>query len=225
MAETTPKICILYEADASKITVIDETGIADVNNTGGYGTPNLDRNQYATVLQVFYNSYNSERTLINTLEDNLSFSTLFDNTEKTKHVIPYYGDGWYEFVYTLVPTTIDPIEGNIYYDPIQEVLLQYDTVLDPVNVLDFSVLEDASIYSLVKVTEFPLAKLTIKKNELSRDYFACKKCVDCSCEEEFKNVLFIREGIQASKAMFEIAPFEAQNMVERLTKQYKINGR
>jgi len=223
----TPKLCITYEADASSITIKDNTGAYVLNfNEAGYGAPNTERLDLAGVLQVYYQPYEGDSQLLTSLSTDIDYNNTFPNTEESSFAVAYNLDGWYTYIYTLVNTTTSPnvpapVENLIVYNIPTSDLRQYDTSLILQPVFDVSVLSDSNIYELVQVKELLATKLRIKKNELTKDYFECKQCVECGCDEELKVIQHLDHGIRSSLSQFSIAPREAQRMIERLTKQFK----
>lgn len=218
-----PKLCITYERDGSQITIKDETGVYTENNTGGYGTPNNNRNEYAAVLRVYYQPYDSEKKSLLSLDNSVRYGSTFLNSEESTYIVPYFKDGWYIYNYILIPTTLTaPEPGNIIYDTNSQDLRQYDDDLDLVEVFDESELLDVLLYEQVKIEEIRLIKLKIKKAIFGKDYFNCSRCKDCSCDEEFKILINIDQGISSIMNQFQIAKYEAQKMTELLLKQYKI---
>lgn len=220
----TPKICYQYEADATDIILTDETGAYDVNlNTGGYGAPNNDRNTYAGVLRVYYQPYSGDKLSLLDLASSIRYSVSYTNTEESSWTVPYSKDGWYIFLYTLVPTSVgSPAEGTIIYDTNVDELRQYNSSLQLVEVYDESYLEDSTIYELALEEDMALVKLKNKQALIIKDYFNCAKCTDCNCSDEFMESLKIREAIGTTKNQFKVSKYESQKMTETLTKEYKI---
>lgn len=220
----TPKLCITYESDGSWITIKDETKayVLDYNLTG-YGAPNTERVDLAGVLQIYYQPYEGDRSLVARIID---YNIGYLNTQETSHQVNYGNDGWYTYVYTLVNTTTSPnlpaaVEGSIVYNIPTDDLRQYDGNLDLQVISDYDVLEDGALYELVIVESLVTTKLRNEKSSLSIAYFDCKQCIECGCDEELKNIQHMDQGIRSAEAQFNIAKYEAQRMIERLTKQYK----
>ena len=220
---TIPKICIQVEADVSKFTITDDTGVfvQDFNDSG-YGTLNIDRVNFASVLLAYYQSYDNTKQLISDLSINIDYNTDATNTYKTQFELAYSNDGWYQFNYILVPLSITPAGGAIFYSVNLEKLMQYKASLAEVDVYDISFLITSSDYLKVISEGLYTGKLSMKKNELSREYLACKQCIECGCKEELDNIIHLREGLQSAHSHFSIAPLESQKFIERLTKQYRI---
>ena len=225
-----PKLCITYEADATSITIKDETGAYVQNfNDSGYGdtgTPNTDRLNLAGVLQVYYQPYDGDAQLLTPLATYVDYDNTHLNTYESIFTVNYTLDGWYTYIYTLVnasdsPDVPAPIENLIVYNVPTSDLRQYDSGLVLQPVFDTSVLEDGATYQLTKVQELLATKLRIEKNILTKGYFECKQCIECGCDDELKVIQHLDQGIRSSLSQFNIAPREAQRMIERLTKQYK----
>ena len=220
---TNPEICIKLEANSSKFTIIDETGETVVNfNDNGYGTPNPDRNSYATVLVAYYQPYEGDKSLITNLETHIDYDDSYDNSHKSSIEVPYSKDGWYEFNYILVPTSVDPEVGSIIYSTTTNTIQEYDSNFQLVDIEDSSKLLNADLLIQTQQISLYIAKLSTKKNELSRAYFACKQCIECGCEKEYKELSYLRQGLESAVSHFLVSRFEAQLAIERLTKQYKI---
>lgn len=218
-----PKICIQYEADGSQITIKDDTGVYDADNTGGYGTPNNDRSDYAAVLRVFYQPYSGAKQSLLELDNSIKYDANYTNSEVSTYIIPYKTDGWYQFHYVLVPTTLaSPVVGDIIYDTNVADLRQYDAGLNLVEVYDESELLDPNTYELVTVEEMRAVKLKILLSQYSQDYFACKGCTECNCEDEFWKAIKLRQDIGTTVTQFNIAKYDSQQMMEKLIKQYNI---
>lgn len=218
-----PKICIQYEADATDILIKDDTGVYSLDNTGGYGTPNNDRADYAAVLRVYYQPFTGDKESLLSLADSIKYNASYTNGEVSQYTVPYKTDGWYKFYYVLVPTSIGaPAEGDIIYDTNVSDLRQYNSSLQLVAVYDEEELFDTNTYELVFVEEARAVKLKGKLSLLAQDFFACKKCSDCDCEEEFMKVLSLRESISSSVVRFSVSKYESQEMIEKLIKQYNV---
>lgn len=222
-----PKLCITYEADATAIHVKDETGayVLDYNDDG-YGTLNTNRQDLAGVLQVYYQPYEGDAQLLTPLATYVDYNNAYANTEETEFTVGYTLDGWYSYTYTLVKATdaaVPPVpaENLIVYNVATSDLRQYDAFLVLQPVFDDTVLSDSAIYELTNVQELLATKLRIEKNVLTKAYFECKQCIECGCDEELKVIQHLDQGIRSSLSQFNIAPREAQRMIERLTKQYK----
>lgn len=222
-----PKICITYESNATAIYVEDETGIYDVaTNTGGYGTPNGDRADYAAVLYVYYQPYEGDASTLTdpdvTGSAYVDYSAGYANTQVSKFTLDYYKDGYYTFVYTLVPTSVgSPAEGTIIYSTANGDLRQYDSGLSLVPVYDLSYLESSTLYEVVIVEELGNVKLRNKYGDLDLEYFECDQCEECGCDEEWAELIYLRQGLESAKRRFYVAKLEAQRMIEKLTKKYK----
>lgn len=212
-----PDICIKYEYDASTIEIEDNTG----TDSEGYGGVNPSRNSFASILIVYYHPFDKEKELLNNITESVKYDNTYADTEKSKYVIPYHKDGWYSFHYYLIPTSVTtPEQDDIIYSTANSKLLQYDNLLNLVDVYDYTKLFDKTKYYFDTDEEFPLLKLKIKRNKLIKQYLDCKDQMDCGCDEEFKRALDIRESISSAINLFKIAPSEAQKQVEKMTKLF-----
>lgn len=220
-----PKICIAYEADASKIIVKDQTGeyVENFNETG-YGTPNLDRSAFAAVLVVDYIGYKEDnRKRLTNIEEYVDFSVTHNNDYVTRFEVPYENDGYHVFHYVLVPTSISsPEAGDIYYDENAASLLQYDDSLAVVAVFDFDKLLDTSKYALTKVEELPTVKLSSYANNLGQDYFIGDYCNNNQKDYLLMNNVKITTGIGVCKTTFNVSKLEAQRILENLLSENEL---
>jgi len=218
-----PKICIQLEADSSKFTITDDIGETVTNfNDNGYGGVNPDRSNYAAVLLAYYQPYEGNKTQISDLEVHIDYSGTYSNAYKTVFELSYLKDGWHEFNYILVPTSITPVEGGIIYSDADETLMQYTPDLQLVALYDITKLLETTNYLQVKEESLYTSKLSTKKNELGREWLACTQCVECGCKEEFDILIKLRQGLEAAHSLFIVSRFESQRMIERLTKQFRI---
>ena len=217
-----PKICIEYTSDATSIKVTDNTGVFDANNDTGYGTPNEERSNLASVLLVYYQPYDDDKFLIIDPTDLARYDANYLNDEKSVWNIPYSKDGWHEFILVLVPESITPLEGRIIYSVSDDDLRQYNSDLNLVEVYDLSELDNEAIYPIAKEQQLALPILKTFSNQKTKDYLIESACGNCEYGQEFKESLELKEAIQSSINYFKISPFEAQKTIELLTKKYKL---
>jgi hypothetical protein len=197
------KLKYAITTDRTKLVVADDTGVYSVNNTGGWGTPNINRNSIGLLCYVSYQPY--DKPLIN-LSATQAISPIFLtdpaylNTEISEFEFNYIGDGWYRIA--LIAMT----------------QAQYN-LLTPA---DFEDLINSEEYTNVYLEDIPMVNLITQKNCQSEKYFDCLQCTTCKCDQIKEELVKIDALIQATDYRFHSAKqFEAQRMVEILTKQYK----
>lgn len=222
-----PQICITYESDASLIYVKDETGEYVLStNEGGYGAPNGDRLDYAGVLTVYYQPFEGSKSLLNDVASvnsaYVDYNAAYANTIESSFQLSYFKDGWYEFYYTLVPISATPAVNTIIYSVANSRLEQYNSSLVLVPVFDETTLQSTALYELASHKTLKVIKLKNKIGELGLAHFECKQCIECGCKNEFDILNHLREGVRGAENQFNIAPFEGQRQIEKLTKQFKI---
>lgn len=222
------KLSFKVQSDVSKIIVTDETGAYDINNLTGWGTPNIERNSVALVLYALYQPYNKDEINLSskeTLSQVLKFDPSFLNTEKSQFQIPYLKDGWYKFYLIAVPTSNEnPQEGDIIFNAIDgnlEVYKNNEFVLleEPT---EWEVFLNEDKYISVFQQEILMLNLILQRNCALENYFECMKCTTCKCEIKKEELLKLETMIQATDYRFHSQKeFEAQRMVEVLTREFK----
>lgn len=209
------------EEDLSTIYIEDITGVYSVNNEGGYGTPNNDRSAYAGVLYVQYTPYSGVLEYPTFTTNQIFYDNTYENTEKSKFAITYSKDGWYTFVYSLVPTSALAEEGNIYYDTSLDALRYHDGN-DWTLLTDFSLLDNLSQFETVKLDRLIDTKLILEYNKLLEEYNNCYfNCDTCKCDEKYESLNKLSIFLKAAQYRFASNKRNlAQQMIEKLTNIY-----
>lgn len=124
-----------YELDTkgTEITISDYTDEYAVDtNDGGYGSPNLDRNDYAVVVYPRYKwaEKAKEEIGVSTFKYKtgvlgLDYNAAYTNTKRSMFEVPVVRDGVYEIPMILVPISVATEEGNIRYNTTTSVLEIY----------------------------------------------------------------------------------------------------
>lgn len=197
------KLKYAITTDRTKIVVSDDTGVYTENNLGGWGTPNLNRNEIGLLCYVSYQPY--DKDLIN-LSFTQAISAIYlndityTNLEVSEFEFNYIGDGWYRIAIIAI--------SQADYD-----LLTPD---------DFESLINSETYTDVFLEDIPMVNLINQKNCQLEKYFNCLQCTTCKCDPIKEELVKITSLIQATDYRFHsLKQFEAQKMVETLTKQYK----
>lgn len=214
--------------EISTITVKEVTGAYTIDNPAGWGGPNIERNSVALVLYALYQPYNKDEINLSAseaLSQVLKFDPTYPNTEKSEFQIPYLKDGWYKFYLVAVPTeNSDPQEGDIIFNALDgnlEVYKDSEFVLLEEST-DWQVLIDTEKYISVFEQEILMLKLILKRNCALENYFECMKCTSCKCDIKKEELLKLETMIQATDYRFHSQKeFEAQRMVEVLTREFK----
>lgn len=183
--------------DRTKLVITDTTGVYSVNNTTGWGTPNLNRGEVGLYCYVTYQPFDKPLEIITPL------TSVYDDTEATNSYVSEFEfqftkDGWYRML--LVALT-------------QE---QYDAITDPEDLIN------SGLYPNTYQEDIIMVNLAVQKNCLLEKYFECIQCTSCKCDVAKEDVSKLNLLIQATDYRFHsLKQFEAQKMVELLTKQYK----
>jgi hypothetical protein len=212
--------------EITQITVKEVTGQYTVNNTGGWGSPNINKNSIALVLYATYQPYDKDLINLSTLENAnvYYFSSNAVNNEDTYFNIPYFKDGWYEFNVAIVNTTSNlPIENTIIFNTALNKLQIYkNNVYVDLQDSDWELLKDSDLFNSSTLKEILLLNLIKQRNCQLEKYIECMKCTSCKCDTLKEEYIKINSIIQATDYRFHSdKPFEAQRMVEILTKQFK----
>jgi hypothetical protein len=197
------KLKYAITTDKTKLVVADDTGIYNVNNPGGWGAPNINRNETGLLCYVSYQPY--DKPLINLSATNaispiFLYDTNYINAEVSEFEFNYIADGWYRIA--LIAITEEEYAN-----------------LTPA---DFESLINSEEYLNVFLEDIPMVNLITQKNCQSEKFFECLQCTTCKCDQIKEELVKIDALIQATDYRFHSAKqFEAQRMVETLTKQYK----
>lgn len=212
--------------EISTITIKEVTGEYTVNNLGGWGSPNPEKNSVALVLYATYQPY--DKDLIN-LSEKFDENIYFHNVAAANNIeaffsIPYTKDGWHEFNVSVVAVDLQsPTEGDIHYDTNLEKIQIYktNTFID-LEAEDWVLLTDPNSYITVNLKEILLLNLIKQRNCQLEKYFQCMRCSSCKCQTEKEEYTKLNSMIQATDYRFNSEKeFEAQRMVEILTSQFK----
>jgi hypothetical protein len=188
--------------DKTKLIVTDATGVYDVNNTSGWGSPNTERNAIGLFCYVSYQPF--DKALIDiTSTQAITPVYLFDNTYLNSEVstfeFNYTKDGWYRIV--LVALT--------------------EAEYAILEASDYESLINSELYPNVFSEDIIMVKLITQKNCQTEKYITCLECTSCKCDQIKEELLKLDALIQAADYRFHSEKqFEAQKMVETLTKQY-----
>jgi len=212
------------DPNINTITVKEITGAYDINNLNGWGNPNTEKNSVAMVLYVTYQPYNStEQNLSELYSGNIYFyHPLAENNVDAYFSLPYTNDGWYKFTVTVVSLT-EINENRIFYDTVlQKLQIIKNGVPTDLALEDWVNLRDKDQYNSITLSEILLLKLVKQRNCQLEKYFECMLCSTCKCQNEREEYEKLNALIQATDYRFySEKEFEAQRMVEFLTKQFK----
>lgn len=212
------------DPEISTITVKEVTGAYDVNNLGGWGTPNIEKNSIAMVLYATYQPYNKDQENLSKVynTDIYFYNPLVENNEQVNFTIPYLKDGWYKLSVVVVNIS-ETNEDRIFYSiPLQKLQIIKDG--SPTDLLpeDWENLRDKDQYNSETLSEILLLKLITQRNCQLEKYFECMLCSSCKCQTEREEFEKLNALIQATDYRFHSEKeFEAQRMTELLTKQFK----
>ena len=209
----------------TQIVVTDKTGVYDVNNLGGWGSPNTERADIALILYAKYNPY--EKTPLNlSIQNAVSPVVLYDNSylnsEISTYSLTYHADGWYQFYLAVANTTPTNLENNIYYSTVLSKLQIYKTsAYVDLTSADWNYLSDDAYHTVVLLEDILMPKLVVQRNCQLEKYITCMDCTACKCEQIKEEYVRLNALIQGSDYRFHSdKQAEAQRMVEKLTKQY-----
>ena len=218
------KTTIQIEDDASLIHVVDTTAEYSTTNTGGYGTPNADRNDFAGVLYADYVASSGTATEVNYTTSNVDYNATHANDYQSRFSITYGADGWYRFYYFLVSATVSVTEGDVYYDTGDSTIKKVVSG-SPQNITDFSTLIGESSVQQVLNEQLLFSKLTIRQNQLLELFVRCqcRLCDDfsCGCEDEqsaYQKLRYLLAGTDYTFAADK--KVIAQDMIEKLISIY-----
>lgn len=128
-------------ADCTEFTITDETGLYSVTNTGGYGTPNLDRADLA----LYLIGYKYEEG-----EEDSEITDLINNTDPenvTEWAIANTEDGYYYFNIMAIPVwdiaVTYAIDDLVFYQQVWYKTLIANLASEPTSVnTDWEVIAD-----------------------------------------------------------------------------------
>jgi hypothetical protein len=196
------KVNYAITADKTKLIVSDATGVYTSNNVGGWGSPNSERNELGLFCYVSYQPFDKDLIDITSTQA-ISPVYLFDdtylNSEVSTFEFNYAKDGWYRIA--LVALT----EAEY-------------AALEPAG---YEALINSELFPNVFLEDIIMVKLVTQKNCQAEKYIACLECTSCKCDQIKEELLKLDALIQAADYRFHSEKqFEAQKMVETLTKQY-----
>lgn len=220
------KLELSIDPEVKTITIKEITGEYDTNNLSGWGNPNIDKKDVAMVLYATYQPYDQDKINISEIYSQKIYFYNPDalNNAESIFYVPYIKDGWHEFNVTVVPISIPaPVENNIYFDVTLEKLQIYKTdAFVDLETADWEFLSNSSLYTTTNLKEILLLNLIKQRNCQLEKYFECMLCSSCKCQNEKEEFVKLDSMIQATDYRFHSdKPFEAQRMVEILTKQFK----
>lgn len=211
-------------AEVTEITVREFTGAYDINNEGGWGSPNPEKNEKALVLYARYFPYNKPVENLSFNEDVVFYSDTIANNEDVFLTLPYTKDGWYKLKVSAIDVDPqNPQANRIYYITALGKLQIFKSgeLIDLVEE-DWELLHDETIYTFTELSIIPLFKLIQQRNCQLEKYFECMLCTSCKCQVEKETLIKLDFLIRATDYRFHSEKeYEAQRMTETLTKQYK----
>jgi hypothetical protein len=194
------KVKYNISSDKTKLIVTDDTGVYSVNNTGGWGSPNINRNSVGLFAYVTYQPFDKPLESVVAVSSIFLINPSYTNSEISEFEFGYSKDGWYRMV--LVALT----------------QVQYDG-LDPE---DYEDLIGSEEYPNVYLEDMVMVNLITQKNCQGEKYITCLECSSCKCDQIKEDLIKLDALIQATDYRFHSEKqFEAQKMVETLTKQFK----
>ena len=218
---------ITHSPELDILFIKDVTGVYTLNNTGGWGTPNIDRNSVALVCYVKYNPYSKPLENLSVGETALSvidYNATHPNTFQTTFEIAYLKDGFYTVTVVAVPTeNLTPTLDDIIYDTnLQALQIWNGTGFVNLESEDWEKLVDEDKYTLVTKNELFILNLTCKRNELLEELLSCYQCTSCKCGDQEAELTRLNIFLQgADYRFFSQKEYEAQRMIEILTRQFK----
>ena len=220
------KLNTLINDAVTQLTINDTTGEYTVNNNGGWGNPNTERNSIALVLYAKYKPYEKDAlnlSISSALSPVVLYDNSYTNSESSTYSMSYNADGWYQFYLVAIPTSNGtPNENDIIYNTVDEELQIYKT--DSFTALqssDWDYLTDDEIYELGFKEELLFYKLITQRNCQLEKYITCMECTSCKCDKIKEEYVRLDALIQASDYRFASSKqSEAQRMIEKLTKEY-----
>jgi hypothetical protein len=184
--------------DRTKLVVTDSTGVYSVNNTTGWGTPNLNRNEVGLYCYVTYQPFDKPLETVTNITPVFDIDNTYTNDYVSTFEFQYSKDGWYRIA--LVALT----------------QAEYDAVTNPESLIN------SEIFPNVFTEDILMVNLIIQKNCLLEKYIECLNCNTCKCDIAKEDVVKVNLLIQAIDYRFHSSKqSEAQKMLELLTKQYK----
>jgi hypothetical protein len=208
------------------ITVKEITGAYTINNTTGWGSPNINKNSVALVLYATYQPYDKNVVNVSYIspENVYKYNAGISNNTDVYFTIPYDKDGWYKFNVVLVNVdTTTPTENLIYYNTaLQKIQIFKSGVSGNLLESDWELLLNKDVYNSSTLSEILLLKLIKQRNCQLENYIDCTTCSSCKCQDTKEEYSKIDALIQATDYRFHTGKFyEAQRMTEILTKQFK----
>lgn len=185
-------------SDRSKLIITDQTGVYSVNNDTGWGAPNATRGSLGLYTYVTYQPYDEALQTVTPLTSVFDIDNTYTNDYESIFEFSYTKDGWYRVL--LVALT----------------QAEYDAIIDPEDLIN------SELYPNTYQEDIIMVNLIVQRNCLSEKYLECIQCTSCNCVTQKEDVVKLDALIQATDYRFHsLKQFEAQKMVEQLTKQYK----
>lgn len=185
-------------SDRTKLIITDTTGIYDVNNIGGWGAPNPTRASLGLYAYVTYQPFDKPRETVTNITPVFDINGTYTNSRVSIFEFNFTKDGWYRIL--LVALT--QAEFNAVTAP--ETLINHIT------------------YPNTFVQDLLLPNIIVQRNCLLEQYLTCLQTPNCKCDVIQDDVTKLNILIQGADYRFSsLKEFEAQKMVEQLTKQYK----
>lgn len=216
---------VLIDGTDTYLQFKDVTGEYTVNNTGGYGTPNTDRNNLALLFYAKRIPYTGNEIIVSLNDPYIDYDAGYANNYKSTFSFAYDKDGWYKAWIIAVPLTYDiPVEDNIRYNSNLSKLQIYTT-----EWVDFDITANGSEdlllggdYEYGFYEDIFQLNLIDQKNCATVDYIDCLQCDSCKCDKHFENATKSQTMIQAIDYIFySNKKYEAVKLLEKANKEFK----
>lgn len=185
-------------SDRTKLVITDTTGVYSVNNLTGWGAPNTERSTVGLYAYVTYQPFDKPRETVTNITPVFDINGTYTNSHVSIFEFNFTKDGWYRIL--LVALT--QAEFNAVTAP--ETLINHIT------------------YPNTFVQDLLLPNIIVQRNCLLEQYLTCLQTPNCKCDVIQDDVTKLNILIQGADYRFSsLKEFEAQKMVEQLTKQYK----
>lgn len=185
-------------SDRSKLIITDQTGEYSATNTGGWGAPNTLRNAKGLYAYVTFQPFNTALEEVTSITPVFDIDPTYTNSYASVFEFSFTKDGWYRIA--LIAMT----------------QIEYDAVVEPESLIN------SELFSNIYLEDIILVNTIIQKNCYLEKYINCIQCTSCKCEQAKEDAVKIDLLIQSIDYRFHSGKqFEAQRMLEILTKQYK----
>lgn len=212
--------------DRTTILVEDTTGVYTLNNVTGWNAPNELRSDLALVCYIEYQPFNGDPINISTTNTTSQFFVEASTNTNVTFNLPYYKDGWYNIRLVAVPkyTDVDAVtnvtQDNIFYSLDDNELKFFNgTVVSELIDDNWETLKTSSYIKKLK-EEIYFLDLTKAYNDLLEKYQ--DKLVTKGDYTIFESKLIQLKALMEATfyRFYSNKKYEAQNMTEKLIKQY-----